>query len=124
MAYVDGYVLPLPKKNTTAYTKMAKLAGKIWLEHGALAYWECVGDDMKSHEMCGDFKTMAGLKTTETVVFAFVVYKNKAHRDKVNKKVMADKRLEAGCDPQNMPFNPKRMAYGGFKPLVALGKVG
>jgi len=126
MAYVDGYVLPVPTKNMTAYTKMAKEAGKVWMKHGALAYWECAGDDMKvPPEMSGDFKTVIGSKSTETVVFAFVVYKNKAHRDKVNKAVM--KEMKDWCEkntPPKMPFDMKRMAYGGFKPIVALGDIG
>lgn len=125
MAYVDGYVLPLPKKNVAAYTKLAKLGGKVWMDNGALAYWECVGDDMKVPPgMSADFKTVIGHKATETVVFAFVVYKNKAHRDQVNKKVM--KHMEAmfsdGKMPK-MPFDMKRMAYGGFNPIVALGEL-
>lgn len=126
MPYVDGYVLPVPAKNIVAYTKMAKEAGKVWIDHGALAYWECVGDDMKvPPEMCADYKTVLGHKTTETVVFAFVVYKNKAHRDKVNKAVMKQMTEDhAGKPMPKMPFDMKRMAYGGFKPVVALGNIG
>ena len=126
MAYVDGYVLPVPTKNIAAYTKMAKEAGKVWMDHGALAYWECAGDDMKvPPEMCADFKTVLGHKNTETVVFAFVVYKNKAHRDKVNKAVMKQMKADYADKPMpKMPFDMKRMAYGGFKPVVALGDIG
>lgn len=131
MAYVDGYVLPVPTKNMQTYAKMAKGAGKVWMDKGALAYWECAGDAMtlppEMAGMCGDFKTVIGHKNTETVVFAFVVYKNKAHRDKVNKAVMTHMKDNHGdemCDPNKMPFDMKRMAYGGFKPIVALGEIG
>jgi uncharacterized protein YbaA (DUF1428 family) len=117
--YVDGFVLPLPKKNLAAYKKIAGSAGKLWIEHGALAYHECVGDDIASvaeHGMVR-FDTLAGLKKDEVVIFAFITYASKAQRDKVNKKVMADPRLK--CDPNNMPFDCNRMAYGGFEGLVS-----
>jgi uncharacterized protein YbaA (DUF1428 family) len=116
MSYVDGFVLPVPKKNLAAYKKMATWGKKIWMKHGALQYFECVGDDLKSMPQCGNFKALADLKPNETVFFSFIVYKNKAHRDAVNKKVMAEMQKETM--PKTMPFDSKRMAYGGFKTLV------
>ncbi len=120
MAYVDGFVIPIPKKNLPAYWKMARLASKVWKEYGALEYRECVGDDLKA-AFGLPFPKMAKAKAGETVVFSWIVYKNKAQRDSVNKKVMKDPRLAAMCDPKNMPFNVKRMAYGGFKIMVSVG---
>ena len=117
MSYVDGFVLPLPRKNMNAYRRMAQKAGKIWRDHGALDYKECVGDDLKV-PMGMPFPKQLKLKPGETVVFAFIVYKSRAHRDKVNAKVMKDPRLMASCDSKNMPFDCKRMCYGGFKVLV------
>ena len=116
MAYVDGFLLPLPKKNIAAYRKLSRKAGKIWREHGALEYRECVGDDL-SVKMALPFPKQMKLKPGETVVFSWITYKSRAHRDKVNAKVMADKRLTGMGGP--MPFDMKRMAYGGFKVLVA-----
>jgi uncharacterized protein YbaA (DUF1428 family) len=119
MRYVDGYVLPVPKKNLAKYQKIAAKAGKIWKEHGALQYCECAGDDLVPQ--CGmPFPKQMKLKPGETVVFAFVVYKSKAQRDKVNKKVMADPRLSAMMDPKDPIFDWKRMCYGGFTTLVDL----
>ncbi|MBK9586029.1 MAG: DUF1428 domain-containing protein [Alphaproteobacteria bacterium] len=118
MTYVDGFVVPVPEGKINEYKKMAAQAGKIWMEHGALAYVECVGEDMEDKGFCKTFPNAFKTKDGETVVFAYIVYKSRAHRDKVNKKVMADERLK--CDPDNMPFDCKRMAYGGFKALVAL----
>ena len=117
MSYVDGFVLPVPKKNLKAYAKMAAHAGKIWKEHGALEYRECVGDDLN---IKFGMPFPKGIKVTkgETVVFAWIVYKSKAHRDKVNAKVMKDPRLGQGMDMKKMPFDVKRMLYGGFKVLV------
>lgn len=117
MSYVDGFVLSVPKKKLGAYQKMAQKASKIWREHGALEYKECVGDDLDV-KMGVPFTKLSKSKPDETVVFAYIVYKSRAHRDKVNKKVMADKRLESMCDPKDMPFDCKRMAYGGFKTIV------
>ena len=117
MKYVDGYVLPVPTKNLAAYRRMAQKAGKIWIEHGALEYRECAGEDMET-PMGMPFPKQLKLKADETVVFAWVVYKSRAHRDRVNAKVMKDPRLGEGMDMKNMPFNPKRMAYGGFQVLV------
>jgi uncharacterized protein YbaA (DUF1428 family) len=116
MSYVDGFVLVVPKRKLAVYKKMATKAGKIWREHGALDYRECVGDDLKV-KMGLPFTKLAKVKTGETVLFSYIVYKSRAHRDKVNAKVMKDKRLGEGM-PKEMPFDMKRMAYGGFKTLV------
>ncbi len=117
MSYVDGFVLVVPKKKLAIYKSMARKAGKIWREHGALDYHECVCDDLKV-KFGLPFTKLIKTKPSETVVFSYIVYKSRAHRDKVNAKVMADERLT--CDmPKEMPFDMKRMAYGGFKTLVA-----
>jgi uncharacterized protein YbaA (DUF1428 family) len=116
MSYVDGYVLPVPAKNLLAYRRIAQKAGKIWREHGALEYRECVGDDLDVKGLV-PFPRRIKLKPGETVVFAWIVFKSRAHRDRVNAKVMKDPRL-AGMDPKSMPFDCKRMVYGGFKVLV------
>ena len=116
MAYVDGFVLAVPKKNLTAYRRMSQQAGKVWKDLGALEYRECAGDDM-AHKMGGLFPKMTKLKKNETVVFSWIVYKSKAHRNAVNKKVMKDPRITRMMK-QPMPFDDKRMAYGGFKVLV------
>lgn len=115
--YVDGYVLPIPKRNLKKYQKMALKAGKIWREHGALDYRECAGDDLNT-KMCLSFHRGIKTKPGETVVFAYVVYKSRAHRDKVNARVMKDPRLEKMMDPKDMPFDAERMIYGGFKTIV------
>lgn len=117
MSYVDGFVLPVPKKNLRAYFHMAKKAGKIWREHGALEYRECVGDDLNV-KMGLPFPRLTKVKPGETVVFSWIVYKSRAHRDRVNAKVMKDPRLKGMCDEKSMPFDVKRMAYGGFKMAV------
>jgi uncharacterized protein YbaA (DUF1428 family) len=117
MAYVDGYLLPVPKKNLAAYKRMAQLASKVWRDHGALEYRECSGDDLQAKWGVPFSKTMK-LKAGETVVLAWVVYKSKAHRDRVNAKVMKDPRLNKMMDPKKMPFEPKRMVFGGFKLMV------
>ena len=117
MNYVDGYVLVVPNKNLATYTKMAKLASKVWKDHGALQYVECTGEDLKP-PFGLPFTSLTKAKKNETVIFSFIVFKSRAHRDKVNAKVMKDKRLEASCDPDNMPFDMKRMSYGGFKAIV------
>jgi len=116
MRYVDGYVLPVPKKNLQAYRRIARKAGRIWREHGALEFRECVGDDL-SVKMGMPFPRMVKLKRGETVFFSWIVFKSRAHRDRVNAKVMKDPRL-ANMDPKSMPFDVKRMSYGGFKILV------
>jgi len=117
MRYVDGFVLPVPKKKLKAYVQMAKKASKIWREHGALDYKECVGDDLNI-KMGVPFPRQMKLKPGETVVFAYIVYKSHAHRDRVNAKVMKDPRIANMCDPKDMPFDCTRMTYGGFKALV------
>ena len=119
MPYVDGFVLPVPKKNLQAYRRMAQKAGRIWREHGALEYRECAGDDVKMGKITS-FPQSVKLKRGETVVFAWIVFKSRAHRDRVNAKVMKDPRLESMMDPKSMPFDAKRMVYGGFKVVVDL----
>ena len=115
--YVDGYVLPVPKKNLQAYRRIAQKAGRIWREHGALECRECVGDDLNV-KMGVSFPRTIKLKRGETVVFSWIVFKSRAHRDGVNAKVMKDPRLAKMMDPKSMPFDHKRMVYGGFKILV------
>src|SRR5262245_48550840 len=117
MNYVDGYVLPLPKKNLQVYSRIAKKAAKIWREHGALEYRECIGDDLKVKWVVPFPRTLK-LKSGETVVFAWIVFKSKAHRDSVNAKVMKDPRMSEMVDEAAMPFDCKRMVYGGFKVIV------
>ena len=115
--YIDGFVLPVPKKNIAAYRRMATKASKIWREHGALEYRECVGDDLDV-KFGTPFPKGIKLKPGETLVFAYIVYKSRAHRDKVNAKVMKDPRIGGMCDPNNMPFDCDRMHCGGFKTIV------
>lgn len=117
MKYVDGFVLPVPKDRLEEYTRMAKKAGDIWREHGALEFRECAGDDLEVKDVL-PFPQMAALKDGETVVFSWIVFKSRKHRDEVNKKVMEDPRITEMCDPENMPFDCKRMAYGGFNVIV------
>lgn len=115
MSYVDGYVLAVPKKKLKAYRAMAKHGEKVWLKHGALEYKECAGDDLKV-KWGVPFTRIMKCKPGETVVFSFIVYKSRAHRDQVNAKVM--KEMEKMPMPKDMPFDVKRMAWGGFKTLV------
>ena len=116
--YVDGFVLALPKKNLAAYRRMAKTACKVWLEHGALEYRECVGEDMKV-PMGVPMPRLAKARPTETVVFAWILYKSRAHRDAVNARVMKDERItEMVKKGKKMPFDMKRMSYGGFEVIV------
>jgi len=115
--YVDGFVLPIPKKNAAAYRRMARKAGKIWREHGALEYVECIGDDVKPGKHTS-FPQSVKLKPGEVVWFSFIVYKSRKHRDRVNAKVMKDPRTQ--MDPAAMPFDGKRMIYGGFATRVDL----
>ncbi|MGH9324076.1 MAG: DUF1428 domain-containing protein [Vicinamibacteria bacterium] len=117
MPYVDGFVLAVPRKNLQAYGRMAKKAGKVWREHGALEFRECVGDDLHVKGV-GSFPRMTKLKRGETVVFSWITFKSRAHRDRVNAKVMKDPRLSTMMDSKSMPFDVKRMVYGGFKVLV------
>jgi uncharacterized protein YbaA (DUF1428 family) len=119
MAYVDGFVLPVPKSNVEKYREIATKAGKVWREHGALEYRECVADDVKPGEHTS-FPQSVNLKDDETVVFAYIVYNSRAHRDEVNAKVMSDPRLNDMMDNKNMPFDGKRMFWGGFETLVEL----
>jgi uncharacterized protein YbaA (DUF1428 family) len=116
MPYVDGFILPVPKNKVEAYRRLARKAGKVWREHGAIEFKECVADDVKMGKLTS-FPRSVKRKANETVFFSYIVYKSRAHRDKVNAKVMKDKRI-AGMDMKDMPFDPKRMIYGGFKVLV------
>ena len=121
MPYVDGFVVPVPKKNVAAYRRIATKAGKVWREHGALEYRECAGDDLADKPGMGvSFRRLAKLKPGETAFFSWIVYRSRAHRDAVNKKVMNDPRLAKMMTPGAMPFEVKRMAYGGFEVLVDL----
>jgi uncharacterized protein YbaA (DUF1428 family) len=115
--YVDGYVLPLPTKHVDSYRRMAKTAAAVWRDHGALEYRECLGDDLDVKGLT-PFPRLARAKAGETVVFSWIVFKSRAHRDRVNAKVMKDPRLAKMMEPKAMPFNPKRMAMGGFKVFV------
>ncbi len=119
MPYVDGYVVPVPKKKLAAYRALARKAGKLWKEHGALEYVECVADDVKTGKYTS-FPQSVKLKPSEMVIFAYVVYKSRAHRNSVNKKVMKDPRMQKMCNPKSMPFDGKRMFWGGFKSIVNL----
>lgn len=116
MSYVDGFIVPVPKKNLDAYRKMSKKAGKIWMEYGALEYRECIGDDVPVGKVTS-FTRSVKLKAGEVVVFSWIVYKSRAQRDRINAKVMKDPRLDS-MDPKTMPFDAKRMIFGGFKIFV------
>ena len=116
--YVDGFVVPVPRRNLAAYRRMARTAGKIWKDYGALAYVECAGDDVKPGKWTS-FPQSVKLKKDETVVFAWIVYRSRAHRDRVNAKVMSDPRMNKIMEKGGeMPFDLKRMLYGGFKSLI------
>jgi uncharacterized protein YbaA (DUF1428 family) len=117
MAYVDGFIVPVPTKNLAAYRKMSQKCGKVWREYGALDYREFVADDVKPGKWTS-FPQSVKLKPGEKVVFSWIVYKSRAHRDQVNAKVMKDERIAGMMDMKSMPFDGKRMIYGGFKPLV------
>ena len=117
MSYVDGYILPVPKKHLAVYKRMAGKAGKIWREHGALDYRECVGDDL-GVKFGLPFAKLVKPKAGETIMFSWIVFKSRAHRDRVNAKVMKDPRLAGMMDAASMPFDCKRMVYGGFKTMV------
>lgn len=114
MAYVDGFVIPLKRANLEAYRKLAEKGAAVWMEHGALDYKECVLEDSPENEWNTTFEKTVRTNADETVIFAYIVYKDRAHRDAVNAKVWADPRMQEGCSPDNMPFEVKRMAYGGF----------
>jgi len=117
MSYVDGFVVPVPKRKLKAYRSMARKAGKVWRDHGALEYKECVADDVKWGKRTS-FPRSVKQKPAETVVFSYIVYQSRAHRDRVNAKVMKDKRIAPMMDLKALPFDAKRMIYGGFKVLV------
>ena len=115
--YVDGFVIPLPKKHLNTYRRVAQKAGEVWRDHGALDFKECVGDDLNV-KMTLSFPRGIKTKPGETVLFSYIVFKSRAHRDRVNAKVMKDPRLAKMMDPKAMPFDVKRMMYGGFKTIV------
>jgi uncharacterized protein YbaA (DUF1428 family) len=115
--YVDGFVIPVPKRNVDAYRQIARKAGRIWREHGALEFRECVAEDVKPGEHTS-FPQSVELKRGETVVFSWIVFRSRAHRDRVNAKVMEDPRVAGMMDAKDMPFDGKRMIYGGFEVLV------
>lgn len=117
MPYVDGFIVAVPKDKIEAYKPIAKLAGEVWMEHGALSYVECVADDVPYGELTS-FPRAVQAKDDETVVFAWITYESRAARDAINAKVMADPRLKH--DMANMPFDAKRMIYGGFQSFMAL----
>jgi uncharacterized protein YbaA (DUF1428 family) len=117
--YVDGFVVPVPLRNLDAYRRMAERVGKIWMEHGALQYRECVGDDVKPGKVTS-FPQSVQLKDDETVVLSWILYDSREHRDSVNAKVMADPRMKDLMDPKSFPFDGMRMFWGGFKSLVEL----
>src|SRR5688572_27096873 len=117
MAYVDGFLLPVPKRNVATYRRMAQRAGKIWREHGAVEYRECVGDDLKN-KWGAAFPKVARANNGETVFFSYIVFKSRGHRDSVNKKVMKDPRIAKMMEDKKPPFDMKRMAYGGFRVVV------
>ncbi|HET8691490.1 MAG TPA: DUF1428 domain-containing protein [Steroidobacteraceae bacterium] len=121
MSYVDGYVIPIPRRKLGEYRRMANAAGKVWMKHGALQYFECVADDVKPGKWTS-FPRAVKLKRGEVVVFSFIVYRSRGQRDRVNAKVMKqfmnDPKWKKYMDPKNMPFDGKRMFWGGFKPIV------
>jgi len=117
MAYVDGFIVAVPNDHLTEYKKLARKAGKIWREHGALSYVECVADDVPVGKLTS-FTRAVKLKDDETVVFSWITYPSRTQRDAINKKVMSDPRLK--MDMNNMPFDTKRMIYGGFKTMLEM----
>jgi len=119
MRYVDGFIVPVPKKNVPAYLNMSRKTGKIWREHGALEYVETLADDVKVGKLTS-FPRSVKLKPSETVVFSWITYKSRGHRDKVNAKVMKDPRVAAMMNTKKMPFDGKRMIFGGFKARIEL----
>lgn len=117
--YVDGFLLAVPRRKLEQYRRLSRAAGKVWREHGALQYVECSGDDLKV-KSGAPFPARAKVKPGETVIFSWILYKSRAHRDRVNAKVMKDPRIANMIDPTKMPFDMKRMSYGGFKVIVDL----
>ena len=119
MTYVDGFIVPVPKNKVKDYVKIAKVASKVWKDHGALEYIECVADDVAMGKWTS-FPRSVKLKKNETVIFSYIVYKSRSHRDRVMKKVMSDPRLAKMMDPKKMPFDGKRMIWGGFKTAILM----
>lgn len=119
MTYVDGFVVPVPKKSVAAYRRMATKAGKVWREYGALEFRECIADDVKVGKRTS-FPRSVKRKPNETVFFSYIVYRSRADRDRILKKVMKDKRLTSMMDIKSLPFDARRMIWGGFKTLVDL----
>jgi uncharacterized protein YbaA (DUF1428 family) len=119
--YVDGFLLPIAEKKVDEYRSIAEQAGRIWLDHGALAYWECVGDDLDARDMVS-FRSSAGVREGETVIFSWIVFESREHRDRVNEAVMNDSRMAELMQPGSDPFEYKRMAYGGFRAIVEIGE--
>ncbi|MBL8513739.1 MAG: DUF1428 domain-containing protein [Betaproteobacteria bacterium] len=119
MSYVDGFVLPVPKNNLTLYKKISRACGEVWKDHGASQYVECVADDVKPGKWTS-FPQSVKLKADEVVIFSWAVFPNKKTRDRANKKIMADPRIAALMDPKDLPFDGKRMFWGGFKPIVEM----
>jgi uncharacterized protein YbaA (DUF1428 family) len=115
--YIDGFLVPVPKKNLAAYKKMSKKMGKVWMEHGALQMRECVADDVKPGKVTS-FPQAVKLKKNEVVIFSYIIYKSRKDRDRINKKAMKDPRLADMMDPKALPFDGMRMIFGGFKLLV------
>ncbi|HRP88253.1 MAG TPA: DUF1428 domain-containing protein [Gammaproteobacteria bacterium] len=119
MAYIEGFLVPIPNKNLAAYRRMARKAGKVWMEYGALQYVECIEDDVQPGKLTS-FPQAVKLKRGEVVAFSYILYRSRRHRDSVNRKVMADPRIEAMMpDKTRMPFDAARMMFGGFKSIVA-----
>jgi uncharacterized protein YbaA (DUF1428 family) len=119
MAYVDGFIVPVPKKNLSKYLEMSRRCGKVWMDHGALEYWECAGDDTPKGKVTS-FPRSVKLKSNEMVIFSFILYRSRAARDRINGKVMKDPRLAEYMNAKAMPFDGKRMIWGGFKPMIRL----
>ena len=117
MSYVDGFIVPVPKKKLPAYRALARKAGKVWRDHGALEYWECVADDVKKGKWTS-FPRSVKLKGSETVIFSWIMYKSRKDRDRILKAVMSDPRLKKMMNPKAMPFDGKRMIFGGFRTFV------
>lgn len=120
MSYVDGYVLPVPKANLEAYKEVANKMGAIWIEHGALAYKECIADDLAPEGIDANFLDASGAESGDTVIFAYVVFKSREHRDEVNRKAMEDPRAKESCDKDTTIFNANKMIMGGFETFIDL----
>jgi uncharacterized protein YbaA (DUF1428 family) len=123
MAYADGFLIPVPTKNLAAYKKMSQTAGEVWMEHGALDYKECAGDDMTPEGVTATFPKLLNTKRDETVVFSWIVYASKAERKRILKAMMSDPRLAKMMDPKKSPFDPKRMLYAGFNVIVDMAPI-